>query len=119
MSALLDIRDLHTHFFTSRGVLKAVNGVSLAIDRGEIVAVVGESGCGKSVTAFSILRLIPDPPGRIVAGAVLFEGRDLTKLTPAEMRSIRGHGIAMIFQEPMTSLNPVLTVGEQVGEVLI
>ena len=119
MSALLDIRDLHTHFLTSRGVLKAVNGVSLAIGRGEIVAVVGESGCGKSVTAFSILRLIPDPPGRIVAGEVLFEGRDLTKLSPDDMRAIRGHGIAMIFQEPMTSLNPVLTVGEQVGEVIV
>ena len=118
MTALLEIRDLHTHFHTTRGVLKAVNGVSLTVNRGEIVAVVGESGCGKSVTAFSILRLIPNPPGRIAAGEVLFEGRDLTKLSPDEMRTVRGNGIAMIFQEPMTSLNPVLTVGEQIAEVI-
>ena len=116
---LLEIRDLHTHFFTPRGVLKAVNGVSLSVRRGEILAVVGESGCGKSVTAFSVLQLIAQPPGRIVAGQVLFEGRDLLRCTPEEMRGLRGNGIAMIFQEPMTSLNPVLTIGEQVAETLI
>ena len=119
MTPLLEVRDLQTHFHTTRGVLKAVNGVSLTVNRGEILAVVGESGCGKSVTAFSILRLIPEPPGRIAGGQVLFEGTDLTKLTQDEMRSVRGDGIAMIFQEPMTALNPVLTVGEQVAEVLI
>ena len=116
---LLEIRDLHTHFFTPRGVMKAVNGVSLSVGRGEILAVVGESGCGKSVTAFSILKLIPNPPGRIVAGQVLFEGRDLATASLDEMRQIRGNGISMIFQEPMTSLNPVLTIGEQVAETLI
>ena len=119
MTPLLEVRDLQTHFHTTRGVLKAVNGVSLTVNRGEILAVVGESGCGKSVTAFSILRLIPEPPGRIAGGQVLFEGTDLTKLTQDEMRRVRGNGIAMIFQEPMTALNPVLTVGEQVAEVLI
>jgi peptide/nickel transport system ATP-binding protein len=116
---LLEIRDLHTHFFTPHGVMKAVNGVSLTVNRGEILAVVGESGCGKSVTAFSILKLIPNPPGRIVAGQVLFEGHDLASTTLDEMRQVRGNGISMIFQEPMTSLNPVLTIGEQVAETLI
>ena len=116
---LLEIRDLHTHFFTPRGVLKAVNGVSLTVQRGEIMAIVGESGCGKSVTAFSILQLVAQPPGRIVKGEVLFEGRDLLSCTAQEMREVRGNGIAMIFQEPMTSLNPVLTIGEQVAETLI
>ncbi|MGJ7582408.1 ABC transporter ATP-binding protein [Variovorax sp. RHLX14] len=116
---LLEIRDLHTHFFTPRGVLKAVNGVSLSVRKGEILAVVGESGCGKSVTAFSVLQLIAQPPGRIVGGQIMFEGRDLLRCTAEEMRAIRGNGIAMIFQEPMTSLNPVLTIGEQVAETLI
>jgi oligopeptide/dipeptide ABC transporter ATP-binding protein len=116
---LLEIRDLHTHFFTPHGVMKAVNGVSLTVNRGEILAVVGESGCGKSVTAFSILKLIPNPPGRIVAGQVIFEGRDLASTSLDEMRQVRGNGISMIFQEPMTSLNPVLTIGEQVAETLI
>ena len=119
LSPLLEIRDLHTHFFTPRGVLKAVNGVSLSVQRGEIMAIVGESGCGKSVTAFSILQLIAQPPGRIVGGEILFEGRDLLRCTAEEMRDVRGNGIAMIFQEPMTSLNPVLTIGEQVAETLI
>ena len=118
-SPLLEIRDLHTHFFTPRGVLKAVNGVSLSVQRGEIMAIVGESGCGKSVTAFSILQLIAQPPGRIVGGEILFEGRDLLRCTAEQMRDVRGNGIAMIFQEPMTSLNPVLTIGEQVAETLI
>ena len=116
---LLEIRDLHTHFFTPRGVMKAVNGVSLAVRRGEILAVVGESGCGKSVTAMSVLKLIASPPGRIVKGEILFEGRDLVPLTDRAMQEVRGEGIGMIFQEPMTSLNPVLTVGEQIAETLI
>ena len=116
---LLEIRDLHTHFFTPRGVMKAVNGVSLAVRRGEILAVVGESGCGKSVTAMSVLKLIATPPGRIVKGEILFEGRDLVPLTDRAMQEVRGEGIGMIFQEPMTSLNPVLTVGEQIAETLI
>ena len=118
-SPLFEIRDLHTHFFTPRGVMKAVNGVSLTVKRGEILAVVGESGCGKSVTAMSVLKLIPTPPGRIVKGEILFEGRDLVPLSNREMQKVRGEGIGMIFQEPMTSLNPVLTVGEQVAETLI
>jgi peptide/nickel transport system ATP-binding protein len=118
-SPLLEILDLHTHFFTPNGVLKAVNGVSLSVQRGEVLAVVGESGCGKSVTAFSVLQLVAQPPGRIVAGEIMFEGRDLLRCTPEEMRGVRGNGIAMIFQEPMTSLNPVLTIGEQVAETLI
>ncbi|MDO9285666.1 MAG: ABC transporter ATP-binding protein [Aquabacterium sp.] len=111
--------DLQTHFFTPRGVLKAVNGVSFSVGRGEILAVVGESGCGKSVTAFSILQLVAQPPGRIVGGQVLFEGRDLLHCDAEQMREVRGNQIAMIFQEPMTSLNPVLTIGEQVAETLI
>ena len=116
---LLEIRNLHTHFFTPRGVLKAVNGISLTVQRGEIMAIVGESGCGKSVTAFSILQLIAQPPGRIVQGEILFEGRDLLHCIGEQMRDVRGNGIAMIFQEPMTSLNPVLTIGEQAAETLI
>jgi peptide/nickel transport system ATP-binding protein len=114
--ALLDVRGLQTHFFTRAGVARAVDGVSFTIDAGETLAIVGESGCGKSVTAFSLLRLIADPPGRIVGGEVLFEGRDLLKLPEPEMRSVRGDRIAMIFQEPMTSLNPVLTIGDQIAE---
>ncbi len=114
--ALLEVRGLQTHFFTRAGVARAVDGVSFTIDAGETLAIVGESGCGKSVTAFSLLRLIADPPGRIVGGEVLFEGRDLLKLPEAEMRSVRGDRIAMIFQEPMTSLNPVLTIGDQIAE---
>jgi oligopeptide/dipeptide ABC transporter ATP-binding protein len=113
---LLTIRDLHTHFFTEEGVVRAVDGVSLSIRPGETVGLVGESGCGKTVTALSILRLIPDPPGRIVGGTISLEGRDLLRLPEAEIREIRGRIISMIFQEPMTSLNPVFTVGEQVAE---
>ena len=112
---LLDIRNLRTHFFTDDGVVRAVDGVSFPIRRGRTLGVVGESGCGKSVTALSILRLV-SPPGRIVEGEILFEGRDLTKLPEGEMRSIRGHHISMIFQEPMTSLNPVFTIGYQIAE---
>ncbi len=119
MSApLLAIDDLRTHFFTRDGVVRAVDGVSLSVAAGETLAVVGESGCGKSVTALSILRLVPSPPGRIVGGAIRFDGTDLLSLSEAEMRRIRGNAISMIFQEPMTSLNPVLTVARQIGETL-
>jgi peptide/nickel transport system ATP-binding protein len=114
---LLDIRDLRVHFRTDAGVNRAVDGVSLHVERGEILAVVGESGSGKSVTAMSILRLIPEPPGKI-AGEILFEGRDLLSLPAGDLRRLRGGEISMIFQEPMTSLNPVLTIGRQIGETL-
>jgi peptide/nickel transport system ATP-binding protein len=115
--ALLEIEDLQTHFRTPDGINRAVDGLSLTIQAGQTLALVGESGCGKSVTAMSVLRLIPEPPGRI-AGRVAFDGRDLLALTRAEMRHIRGNDISMIFQEPMTSLNPVLTVGRQIREPL-
>src|SRR6202165_56811 len=118
-SALLDVRGLKTYFFTRDGVVRAVDGVSFSVARGETLAIVGESGCGKSVTSLSILRLIASPPGRTVEGSVLFEGRDLLELPEPEMRKIRGDAISMIFQEPMTSLNPVLTLGRQIAEVLI
>jgi peptide/nickel transport system ATP-binding protein len=116
---LLAIDDLRTHFFTRDGVVRAVDGVSFGVGAGETLAVVGESGCGKSVTALSILRLVPSPPGRIVGGAIRFDGVDLLSLSEAEMRRIRGNDISMIFQEPMTSLNPVLTVARQIGETLV
>ena len=115
--ALLEVENLQTHFRTPDGVNRAVDGVSFAVDRGETVAIVGESGCGKSVTANSILRLVPQPPGKI-AGQVRFEGADLLKLSERAMRNIRGNHISMVFQEPMTSLNPVLTVGGQIAETL-
>lgn len=115
---LLEIRGLQTQFFTENGLARAVDGVSYALARGETVGVVGESGCGKSVTALSVLRLIPDPPGRIVGGEILFEGTNLLTLSPAEMRRIRGNDISMIFQEPMTSLNPVFTIGNQIAEAV-
>ena len=115
---LLEVRGLKTHFSTDDGMVHAVDGVDLHIDAGETLGVVGESGCGKSVTAFTIMRLIPIPPGRIVAGEVLWKGRDLIKLSDDEMRAIRAKEIAMVFQEPMTSLNPVYTVGEQIAEVV-
>jgi peptide/nickel transport system ATP-binding protein len=115
---LLEIEDLRTYFFAADGVVRAVDGVSLSVAAGETLAVVGESGCGKSVTAMSILRLLPSPPARIVSGAVRFEGRDLLALDDAAMRAIRGNEISMVFQEPMTSLNPVLTVGRQIAETL-
>ena len=113
---LLSVRNLVTRFRTARGTLTAVDHVSFDVHAGETVAIVGESGSGKSVTALSILRLIPDPPGQIAGGEILFEGRDLLKLSDAEIRDVRGDSIAMIFQEPMSSLNPSLTVGMQVGE---
>jgi peptide/nickel transport system ATP-binding protein len=115
--ALLEVENLQTHFRTPDGVNRAVDGVSFHVEEGETLAVVGESGCGKSVTANSILRLVPEPPGKI-AGSIRFRGKDLLKLSEREMRSIRGNDISMIFQEPMTSLNPVLTVGRQLGETL-
>jgi len=116
---LLAVADLRTHFFTRDGVVRAVDGVSYDVGAGETLAVVGESGCGKSVTALSILRLVPSPPGRIIGGAIRFAGRDLLKASEGEMRSIRGNEIAMIFQEPMTSLNPVLRISRQIGETLM
>jgi peptide/nickel transport system ATP-binding protein len=116
--ALLEIRDLKTHFATDDGMVQAVDGVNLTIARGETLGVVGESGCGKTVTALSVLKLIAMPPGRIVAGQILWQGRDLVPLAPQEMNDIRSKEIAIIFQEPMTSLNPVFTVGEQIAEVL-
>jgi peptide/nickel transport system ATP-binding protein len=115
---LLDIRGLKTHFTTDDGVVQAVDGVDLSIERGETLGVVGESGCGKTVTAMSVLKLIPMPPGRIVSGQILYQGRDLVPLDTAAMDRIRAKDIAMVFQEPMTSLNPVYTVGEQIAEVL-
>ena len=118
MPALLDVRDLRTEFRTGAGIVRAVDGVSYAVDAGETVAIVGESGSGKSVGAMSILRLIPDPPGRITGGQVLFAGRDLLGLSAEEMRAVRGNEIGMVFQEPMTSLNPVLTIGRQITETL-
>jgi peptide/nickel transport system ATP-binding protein len=116
---LLRIRGLRTYFYTESGVAKAVDGVDLDIAEGEVLGLVGESGSGKSVTALSILRLIPDPPGRIADGEVLFKGRDLLKLSWDEIRDIRGNDISMVFQEPMTSLNPVFTIGMQVMEVIL
>jgi peptide/nickel transport system ATP-binding protein len=116
---LLEVEDLKTYFFTRDGVVRAVDGVSFSVGRGETLAIVGESGCGKSVTSLSILRLIATPPGRTVGGRVLFEGADLLALPEPEMRKVRGDAISMIFQEPMTSLNPVLTIGHQIAEVLM
>lgn len=116
--ALLEINDLATHFFTQGGVVKAVDGISYSIEEGEVLGVVGESGCGKSVTALSIMRLVANPPGRTIRGEILFEGEDILKLDDSEMRHIRGNKIAMVFQEPMTSLNPVLTIGRQLTETL-
>ncbi len=115
--ALLEVENLQTHFGTPDGVVRAVEGVSFHVNAGETLGIVGESGCGKSVTAMSILRLIQEPPGKI-KGSIRFEGRDLLKLSEPEMRDIRGNAISMIFQEPMTSLNPVLTVGKQIGETV-
>jgi len=114
---LLEVKDLQTQFPTRSGLVRAVDGVSFYLDRGELLGLVGESGCGKSITALSVMRLIA-PPGKIVNGEILFDGKDLLKLSDAEMRQMRGDDIAMIFQDPMTSLNPVFTVGEQIAEAL-
>jgi oligopeptide/dipeptide ABC transporter ATP-binding protein len=118
MPPLLEVKGLHTEFRTGAGLVRAVDGISYTVEHGETVAIVGESGSGKSVGALSILRLIPDPPGRITAGEILFDGRDLLGLPESEMRQIRGRDIGMVFQEPMTSLNPVLTIGRQITEVV-
>jgi len=115
---LLEVTDLRTQFFTQDVVVKAVNGVSFTLNEGEALGLVGESGCGKSVSALSLMRLIPQPPGRIVSGQVIFDGRDLLRLKEDDMRKVRGNDIAMIFQDPMTSLNPVLTIGRQISEAL-
>jgi peptide/nickel transport system ATP-binding protein len=116
--AVLDVQGLSTVFFTRAGLLRAVSDVSFTLSRGEVLAIVGESGCGKSITALSLMRLVPNPPGRIVAGRVLLDGRDLLKLDEAQMRAVRGNQMSMIFQEPMTSLNPVLTIGSQISEAI-
>jgi oligopeptide transport system ATP-binding protein len=118
MAALLEVKGLTTQFFTQDGVVHAVNGISYKLDEGETLAIVGESGSGKSVSVMSLIRLIPQPPGKIVAGEVWFDGRDLMQLTDDEVRQVRGNRIAMIFQDPMTSLNPVLTIGQQIMEAL-
>ncbi|ACM06035.1 ABC transporter ATP-binding protein [Thermomicrobium roseum] len=118
MEPLLEVRDLRTQFFTQDGVVKAVDGVSFHLMPGETLGLVGESGCGKSITALSIMRLIPSPPGKIVSGEIIFEGEDILKMSDDEVRSIRGRKIAMIFQDPMTSLNPVLTINRQISEAL-
>jgi len=115
--SLLEVRNLKTYFATARGEVRSVDNVSFTLERGETLSLVGESGCGKSVTALSVMRLVA-PPGRIVGGEIIFEGRNLLKLSEAEMRAIRGNDIAMIFQDPMTSLNPVYTVGEQIAEAI-
>src|ERR1041384_5869258 len=117
MAHLLEVRNLQSHFLTRAGLVRAVDGVSFHLDRGELLGLVGESGCGKSMTALSVMRLIA-PPGQIVNGEILFDGKDLLKLSDSEMRAMRGDDIAMIFQDPMTSLNPVFTVGEQIAEAL-
>ncbi|HEX6002605.1 MAG TPA: ABC transporter ATP-binding protein, partial [Burkholderiales bacterium] len=118
MPVLLEVDGLRTQFDTSAGIVRAVDGISYTVNEGATVGIVGESGCGKSVGALSILRLIPSPPGRIAAGRVLFGGKDLLTLPDAEMREVRGGQIAMVFQEPMTSLNPVLTIGLQLCETM-
>lgn len=119
MEYLLEVKNLRTHFFTEDGVVPAVDGVDFELKPGETLGIVGESGCGKSVTSISVLGLVPNPPGKIIDGEILFEGRDLVKLPESEMQKIRGNDIAMIFQEPMTSLNPVFTIGRQITEAIM
>jgi peptide/nickel transport system ATP-binding protein len=115
---VLEVKNLKTVFFTNSGLFKAVDDVSFTVKRGETLAIVGESGCGKSVTALSLMRLVPDPPGRIVGGSVSLEGTDLLTLDETQMRAVRGNRISMIFQEPMTSLNPVMRIGDQIVEAV-
>lgn len=119
MKNLLEVKNLKTYFYTEDGVVPAVDGVDFELKPGQTLGIVGESGCGKSVTSISILRLVPNPPGRIVEGEILFEGKDLVQATEREMQNIRGNDIAMIFQEPMTSLNPVFTIGKQIIEAIM
>ncbi|HJQ49483.1 MAG TPA: ABC transporter ATP-binding protein [Gaiellaceae bacterium] len=118
MAPLLEVEDLRTHFFTRAGVVRAVDGVDLTVDKGKTLGIVGESGCGKSVTALSIMRLLPVPPARIVSGSIRFDGRELTELSERELEDVRGRQIGMVFQDPMTALNPTLTIGTQIVEVL-
>jgi len=117
-ATVLDVKGLQTVFFTNSGLFRAVDDVSFSVRRGETLAIVGESGCGKSVTALSILRLVPNPPGKIVGGSVVLEGTDLLGLDEDKMREVRGNRISMIFQEPMTSLNPVMRIGDQITEAV-
>ena len=119
MTEQLEVENLGTWFYTRQGIVKAVDGVDFKVSAGETLAIVGESGCGKSMTALSLMRLIPDPPGRIVSGSVKLGGRDLLLISEEEMRRVRGNDISMIFQEPMTSLNPVMTIGKQIAEALV
>ena len=116
---LLEVRNLKTYFYTEDGVVPAVDGVDFSLDKGTTLGIVGESGSGKSVTSLSVMGLIPNPPGKIEAGEIIFEGEDLLKKSEAEMRKIRGNDISMIFQEPMTSLNPVFTIGDQIIEAIV
>ncbi len=116
---ILDVKDLSMSFFTDQGELPAVNHVSFQVEKGRTLGIVGESGCGKSMTSLCVMHLFPSPPGKIVGGSIIFDGKDLTKLSKKEMRAVRGKGIAMIFQEPMTSLNPVLTIGRQLTEAIL
>ena len=116
--ALLEVTDLSTHFFTREGEVRAVDGISFSLERGKTLGIVGESGCGKSVTALSIMGLIPKPPAKIVSGSVVFDGDDLVKLPEKRLEDLRGREIAMIFQDPMTSLNPTLTIGTQITETI-
>jgi peptide/nickel transport system ATP-binding protein/oligopeptide transport system ATP-binding protein len=118
MAELIQVKNLRTSFFTPEGEVRAVDGVSFSIGEGKTLGLVGESGCGKSVTALSIMRLVPSPPGKIVGGEIVYRGQDLLKLNGTAMRKIRGNEISMIFQEPMTSLNPVFTIGDQIGEAI-
>ena len=117
--AVLQVKDLQTTFFTDSGEIPAVDHIDFHVKEGEILGIVGESGCGKSVTSLSIMGLVPKPPGKIVGGEILFEGKDLLKMTERQMRHIRGNDIAMIFQEPMTSLNPLFTIGNQMTEAIL
>ena len=119
MATVLEVRDLHTHFFLRRGVVKAVDGVSFTLRRGEVLGLVGESGCGKSLTALSLMRLLPKGGARTIKGEVLLDGENILARSPAEMREIRGRKISMVLQDPQTSLNPVFTIGDQLREAIL